>query len=77
MVNTCIDFIRKKKTLIFVYADNSWEEEGPVTEEIIDNYNAQELLFFITLLPDTTRIVFNLYTIFCSFNPPFVILPEL
>jgi RNA polymerase sigma-70 factor (ECF subfamily) len=63
MVNTAIDFIRKKKSLKFIPAQELENESEIFINDIADEYNAQELMGFINQLPQTTKLVFNLYII--------------
>ena len=60
VVNECLNFIKSRTAVFYIYDINpSILEE--VQDEIIDfNFNAQELL---DQLPDAYRMVFNLYVI--------------
>ena len=63
MINVAIDFIRKKKALKFLPVEGMEEEYDQAFDEIPDKYTVQQLVHFINQLPQTTKVVFNLYTI--------------
>ena len=63
MINTAIDFIRKKKTLKFLPTQDIEGDSEPFIDDIADEYSARELVLLINQLPQTTKVVFNLYTI--------------
>jgi RNA polymerase sigma-70 factor (ECF subfamily) len=63
MINTAIDFIRKQTALKYIPMEDLGEEDSQSADEILDQYNEQELLLIINRLPATTRIVFNLHII--------------
>jgi RNA polymerase sigma-70 factor (ECF subfamily) len=63
MINTAIDFIRKQTALKYIPMEDLGEEDSHSADEILDQYNEQELLLIINRLPATTRIVFNLHII--------------
>ena len=60
MIRTAIDVLRKqKKTQVAI----EWKEEhDPVIDaEVLDRVSAQQILYLLQYLPETTRAVFNLY----------------
>lgn len=62
MVNTAIDFIRKQK--IRIVELNMIPTQLQQVENIsLSNYKAEEILQLIQQLPETTRLVFNLFAI--------------
>ncbi|HKG05869.1 MAG TPA: RNA polymerase sigma factor [Pedobacter sp.] len=59
---TAIDFLRAKKT--HVYVDEIVEEQQPFTQiNVISQLNAQDILKLLNILPETHRIIFNMYEI--------------
>jgi len=59
---TAIDFLRTKKTRIYV--DELDDHQHPVTEvNIISKLNVQDILSLLDALPETQRIIFNMYEI--------------
>jgi RNA polymerase sigma factor (sigma-70 family) len=60
MVRTAIDFLRKDKN---VPASKEWNEAyDPVIEaDAVQRMSAQEVLYMLQALPETTRMVFNLF----------------
>ncbi|TDQ09519.1 RNA polymerase sigma factor [Pedobacter metabolipauper] len=59
---TAIDFLRSKK--IHLYVDDMIEEQHPLTDiSVISQLNVQDILKLLEALPDTHRMVFNLYEI--------------
>lgn len=63
MINTAIDFIRKKKTLKFSPVHELQAENEHTIDDLPDTYTVQELVHFINQLPQTTKLVFNLYVL--------------
>ena len=63
MVNTCIDYLRKRKALKYVSIEEVTEGSDTKIEHLLDDYTSQELISFINQLPRTTRVVFNLYVV--------------
>jgi RNA polymerase sigma-70 factor (ECF subfamily) len=63
MINAAIDFIRKKKALKFLPVEELHELHEQPVDDIPDKYTAQQIVYFINQLPQTTKLVFNLYTI--------------
>lgn len=63
MINTAIDHLRKKKTLKFLPVEELDKDFEQSVDDLPDAYSAQELVYFINQLPETTKLVFNLYTI--------------
>ncbi|HUH34762.1 MAG TPA: RNA polymerase sigma factor [Moheibacter sp.] len=59
MVNECLDFLRVKKSLVFLDSDDYFEEEVDFEENVSD-IDAQELL---DQLPENYRMVFNLFVL--------------
>jgi RNA polymerase sigma-70 factor (ECF subfamily) len=60
MVRTAIDFLRKQnKKQVAI----EWKEEhDPVIDaEALERVSAQQILYLMQQLPETTRAVFNLY----------------
>ncbi|SDJ79542.1 RNA polymerase sigma-70 factor, ECF subfamily [Catalinimonas alkaloidigena] len=62
MVNTAIDHYRRNRkhyhTLDIQYAD-----ERPFDENVVDQLSKEDLLRLVQLLPDSYRMVFNLYVL--------------
>lgn len=59
---TAIDFLRTKKTKMYV--DDIDEHQHPVTEvNVISKLNVQDILSLLDALPETQRIIFNMYEI--------------
>jgi RNA polymerase sigma factor (sigma-70 family) len=59
---TSIDFLRTKKTKIYV--DDLDDYQHPVTEvNILSKLHVQDILGLLDALPDTQRIIFNMYEI--------------
>ena len=63
MINTAVDSIRKKKTLKFIHVQEIELGNEPFVDDIPDKYNVSDLVLLINRLPQTTKVVFNLYTI--------------
>jgi RNA polymerase sigma-70 factor (ECF subfamily) len=63
MINAAIDFIRKKKALKFIPVQELQTESEQFVDDIPDEYTVQQLIYFINQLPQTTKLVFNLYTV--------------
>lgn len=63
MVNTAIDAIRKNQNLKFIVAQELENNSEPFTDDITNEYRVKDLLLLINQLPQTTKIVFNLYII--------------
>jgi RNA polymerase sigma factor (sigma-70 family) len=62
MVNTAIDFVRKKNKLQ-AFVDLESIDTPAVPVDIIEKMDASELLMLIQKLPPATQLVFNLYVI--------------
>ena len=62
MINTAIDFLRKRP-IIYVADFSSAEEENAVENNIMQKINADDLLSLIRQLPAATQLVFNLYSV--------------
>jgi RNA polymerase sigma factor (sigma-70 family) len=62
MINTAIDFLRKRP-IAFVSDFPSTEEETAIENTIVQKINADALLSLIRQLPSATQLVFNLYTV--------------
>jgi RNA polymerase sigma factor (sigma-70 family) len=59
---TSIDFLRTKKTK--VYVDDLDDHQHPVTEvNVISKLQVQDILALLDALPETQRIIFNMYEI--------------
>ena len=60
MVRTAIDFLRRKHNKLEAV---EWEEsyDPPVEAEVLSTMTAQQILYLLQNLPETTRLVFNLY----------------
>jgi len=59
---TAIDFLRTKKT--HLYVDEIVEEQQPITHtNAISQLNAQDILKLLNTLPDIHRVIFNMYEI--------------
>jgi RNA polymerase sigma-70 factor (ECF subfamily) len=63
MINAAIDFIRKKKTLKFIPVQELSDEFDQPVDDIPDEHTVQQLVHYINQLPQTTKLVFNLYTV--------------
>ena len=62
MVRTAIDFLRKKNPLVqSVVWNDSTERE--IEAEVLVNRSAEEILYFLNQLSNTTATVFNLYIV--------------
>ena len=62
MINTAIDFLRKRP-VAFVADFSSIKEETAVENNIVQKINADALLSLIRQLPTATQLVFNLYAV--------------
>ena len=62
MINTTIDFLRKRP-ITYLSDFSSTEEETAIENNIAQKINADALLSLIRQLPAATQIVFNLYTV--------------
>ena len=62
MINTAIDFLRKRP-IAYVSDFSSTEEETAIENNIVQKINADALLSLIRQLPAATQIVFNLNTV--------------
>ena len=59
---TAIDFLRSKKTRLYV--DDIENLQHPVTEvNVISQLNVQDIMTLLNGLPETQRIIFNMYEI--------------
>ncbi|MHA4893728.1 RNA polymerase sigma factor [Pedobacter sp. PWIIR3] len=59
---TAIDFLRTKK--VRVYVDEIEENQQPITEvNVISTLNVQDILRLLNGLPETQKVIFNLYEI--------------
>jgi RNA polymerase sigma factor (sigma-70 family) len=59
---TSIDFLRTKKTR--VYVDDLDDHQHPVSEvNVISKMHVQDILFLLDAIPETQRIIFNMYEI--------------
>jgi RNA polymerase sigma factor (sigma-70 family) len=59
---TAIDFLRTKKTKIYV--DDLEDYQHPITEvNVTSTLHVQDILNLLNALPDTQRIIFNMYEI--------------
>ena len=60
MVRTAIDFLRRKHSKLEAV---EWEEayDPPIEAEVLSTMTAQQILYLLQNLPETTRSVFNLY----------------
>jgi RNA polymerase sigma-70 factor (ECF subfamily) len=63
MINAAIDFIRRKKALKFIPVHELQTDYEQTVDDIPDEYTVQQLVYFINQLPQTTKLVFNLYTV--------------
>ena len=61
IINSCLDHIKAKKTA--VYEELSEATEVHIESEVVNRFNAKELLELLRLLPPATQAVFNLYVI--------------
>jgi len=62
MVNTAIDFLRKRH-ITYTSELSDIKEESAIENSVIQKINADELLSLIRQLPAATQLVFNLYTV--------------
>lgn len=60
MVNTAIDYLRKRKTEMQVVHISSVQEQGQEEVGLYHKWNQQELVRYLNQLPATTRTVVNL-----------------
>lgn len=59
---TAIDFLRSKRT--FLYVDDLIEEQQPLMEvNAISQLNVQDIMKLLGQLPETHKVVFNMYEI--------------
>jgi RNA polymerase sigma-70 factor (ECF subfamily) len=63
IINASIDAIRKKQTLKFIPCQELESESELYINDIPDDYSANDLVLLINQLPQTTKLVFNLYII--------------
>lgn len=63
MVNTAINFYRRKAGRFFGLNENDEEFHISNDEDIIENISTNELLGYINEMPDGYRLVFNMYVI--------------
>ncbi len=63
MVNCALDVLNKKKRLHFLPVPLESYMEPEAESELLDHYQAEQILLMIDTLPDSTRTVFNLYTL--------------
>ncbi|HBG42153.1 MAG TPA: RNA polymerase [Porphyromonadaceae bacterium] len=62
-VNTALEFIRKRKRLKEKEVRLDYIEDQPAKQSVLDDISADELMQCIAELPDTYRMVFNLFAI--------------
>lgn len=62
VVNQCLIELRKK-SMLFVSAENNFNELALTIDEANSNLNVEDLLACLQKLPDGYRVVFNLYAI--------------
>lgn len=59
---TAIDFLRTKRT--YLYVDDIVEKQQPLTQvNVISQLNVQDILKLLDALPETHRLIFNMYEI--------------
>ncbi len=59
---TAIDFLRTKK--VRIYVDDIEESQQPITVvNVISKLHAQDILSLLNALPETQKVIFNLYEI--------------
>ncbi|RZK82084.1 MAG: RNA polymerase sigma factor [Pedobacter sp.] len=59
---TAIDFLRSKKTQIYI--DDIEENQHPITEvNVISQLNVQDIMCLLNELPETQKVIFNMYEI--------------
>ena len=63
MVNTAINFYKRKSGRFFALTDDEEESIVGYNEDIIGQISTQELLDYINEMPDGYRMVFNMYVI--------------
>ena len=63
LINTALDALRKQKIIRKREMRAMGGEEAGIDNDAISKLSGDELLSFISRLPVTTRVVFNLYTI--------------
>jgi RNA polymerase sigma-70 factor (ECF subfamily) len=61
VVNECLMFLRKRKSLYIPIEDNSVPEQAVEQDNILEHIHARELLKHLHGLPDGYRTVLNLY----------------
>ncbi|NDC41203.1 MAG: sigma-70 family RNA polymerase sigma factor [Chitinophagia bacterium] len=61
MVNQCLQYLRKRKGLLFVSEQYYSSNEPADTASPIDKLSANEIMALIHALPDGYRTIFNLY----------------
>ena len=62
MVRTAIDFLRKRNNQV-QSVEMTTDTEPEIEAEVLINKSAEEILFFLKQLSDTTATVFNLYVV--------------
>ena len=63
MVNTSIDYYRKKAKLQqYIVSDSIFQDEE-IPEEILDRIQTEEILNKVSELPEGARLIFNLYAV--------------
>lgn len=77
MVNSCLAFIRTKNYIRrskiislqsnYTFSTSDMDISGTEKDELFEKYNKEYLLQLVMMLPETTRLVFNLY-VFEDYN---------
>jgi len=62
MINTAIDFLRKRP-ITYTTDFSDFKEEPIIENNVVQKMNADDLLSNIQQLPPATQVVFNLYTV--------------
>lgn len=63
VVNTALDHYRKERRRMEKITADIAEEDATIAEDVIDRLSAEEIIRLLQELPESQRLVFNLYEI--------------
>ncbi len=63
VVNTALDHYRKERRRMEKITTDMAEEDATIAEDVIDRLSAEEIISLLQELPESQRLVFNLYEI--------------
>lgn len=63
IVNTSIDYFRKKSKLHKYIVNDSIADAEDIQDDVLDKLSTEEILRRVAELPDGARIIFNLYAL--------------